>query len=415
MILRPSEIRFSQDSIGNTFGNYTLHRGIYIGQTLDDILSGHCNVQLIPSISVIKRNGQWFTSDNRRLWVFQEAEKRGKCDDIHAYETTYINFDKFTTCNEGRSVRVRRDPGGYLWRRTPTITNKSMALKTSHESVYNKRTSSNSKATSGMNENKQTIYPFSQYSAECGNSENKEADLTIAPNVNVQPTQRWVSGMKSSSDLKDSSARNKSFGIKRECRLNVEGIVTEAEFEKNQPTVLIPAQDFTRRKTSMPIKSYIPSSVIQSLSSTIEKQDGNERRENVEDHTETIVKHYEEVNQQNKDTTDSLENYIVKPYHGTENYKQIVLPIESSDPNLSTPTQPQDLIELPFESNDTTLIIPVQPPVFDKTLTSTVSGEHINSNQVNRKIFHKRICIGTVVFISVIVLITIVTVLIEIQ
>lgn len=119
MFLKPSEIRFSQDSIGNSFGGYTSHPFRRIGQTLDDILSGRCNVDSIPRISVMNRNGLWFTADNRRLWVFQQAEKRGKIEEIYVSVTFYINFNKFTTENIGMSVRVRGDPGGYLWKKEP--------------------------------------------------------------------------------------------------------------------------------------------------------------------------------------------------------------------------------------------------------------------------------------------------------
>ena len=115
MYLRPLEIRFSQDSIGSTFGRSTSHPYKPIGETLDDILTGHINVASIPSISVKKQSGLWFTTDNRRLWVFQEAEKRGKCDKIYVRETGYINCSKMTTVNDGVSVYVRGNPGGYLW------------------------------------------------------------------------------------------------------------------------------------------------------------------------------------------------------------------------------------------------------------------------------------------------------------
>lgn len=119
MELRPSEIRYSQDSIARNFGRSTGHPLRPIGQTLDDILSGQSNVNSIPRISVVYRHGHWFTVDNRRLWVFQKAEERGKCDKIFVYETSFIDDEKFTTTNEGRSVQVRGDPGGYLWRRYP--------------------------------------------------------------------------------------------------------------------------------------------------------------------------------------------------------------------------------------------------------------------------------------------------------
>ncbi|XP_048781395.2 uncharacterized protein LOC125683899 [Ostrea edulis] len=116
MYLNPLEIRFSQDSIGSTFGRCTSHPFRPIGKTLDDILSGRCNVNSIPNISVMYKNGHWFTADNRRLWVFQEAEKRGKCGEIFVRETSYINYNKFTTMNNGESIDVRGNPGGSLWR-----------------------------------------------------------------------------------------------------------------------------------------------------------------------------------------------------------------------------------------------------------------------------------------------------------
>ena len=107
LYLRPLEIRFSQNSIGSTFGRSTSHPNKPIGETLDDILTGHINVHSIPSISVVKQNGLWFTADSRRLWVFQEAEKRGKCDKIYVRETCYISCSKMTTVNNGVSVYVR--------------------------------------------------------------------------------------------------------------------------------------------------------------------------------------------------------------------------------------------------------------------------------------------------------------------
>lgn len=119
MYLQPSEIRFSQDSIGRSFGCYTSHPYRPIGETLDDIITGRINVNSIPRISVCKRNGHWFTADNRRLWVFQEAEKRGKCTEIYVQETFYIDINKITTINNGISVVVRGNPGGFRWKTMP--------------------------------------------------------------------------------------------------------------------------------------------------------------------------------------------------------------------------------------------------------------------------------------------------------
>lgn len=125
MYLRPSEIRFSHDSIGRTFGRYTPHPYKPIGETLDDILTGKINVNSIPTISVYKRDGQWFTANNRRLWVLQEAEKRGKCSEIYVSETTLVKFRNFTTTNNGVSVLVRGNPGGYVWQTMPIMTMQS--------------------------------------------------------------------------------------------------------------------------------------------------------------------------------------------------------------------------------------------------------------------------------------------------
>lgn len=125
MYLRPSEIRFNHDSIGRTFGRYTSHPYKPIGETLDDILTGKINVNSIPTISVYKKDGQWFTAHNRRLWVLREVEKRGKCCEIYVSETTFVNFRNFTTTNNGVSSMVRGNPGGHFWQTMPITTMQS--------------------------------------------------------------------------------------------------------------------------------------------------------------------------------------------------------------------------------------------------------------------------------------------------
>lgn len=57
-------------------------------------------------------NGFWYTADNRRLWVLQQAEQCGEIDDIYVSLIDKINPNKFTTENDGISVEVRGDPGG---------------------------------------------------------------------------------------------------------------------------------------------------------------------------------------------------------------------------------------------------------------------------------------------------------------
>ena len=116
--LTPSEIRYSQDSISNTFRARTSHAGQYIGETLDEIVRDPDTVDLIPNISVFKKGvkKKWFTLDNRRLWVFKKAEKLGIISYIDVYVTYGIEDSKFTTTSNGKYVFIRgNNPGGYLW------------------------------------------------------------------------------------------------------------------------------------------------------------------------------------------------------------------------------------------------------------------------------------------------------------
>ena len=100
----------------NRFGDYTPHANMYIGETLDHLLEGRCNVDDILTMNVMKRNGEWFTSDNRRLWVFRKTEEIGFLETVKVNVIYYISNNKFTTVNHGRSVRVRRGgPEGRIW------------------------------------------------------------------------------------------------------------------------------------------------------------------------------------------------------------------------------------------------------------------------------------------------------------
>ena len=110
--LKPSEIRFSQDSISNKFDS-----NVYIGDTLDDLIKGHIRITDIPTISVKNVNGNWVSADNRRLWVFQHLEQFGKCETIQVIETGYIPPFKYSSTNDGLSVKIRGggNPGGAAY------------------------------------------------------------------------------------------------------------------------------------------------------------------------------------------------------------------------------------------------------------------------------------------------------------
>ena len=120
MQFKPSDIMFSQDSISNYFAKRSRHNGVLIGKTLDDLCEGRCRVAYIPTIKVLKKDGKWVTADNRRLWVFRECERLGKCDKIPVRQTLNIPQSKMNSPNGGVSVKVRGNPGG-LWHNRPTV------------------------------------------------------------------------------------------------------------------------------------------------------------------------------------------------------------------------------------------------------------------------------------------------------
>ncbi|KAJ8310482.1 hypothetical protein KUTeg_012347 [Tegillarca granosa] len=114
--LLPSEIRFTQDSIGRLFGRGTNHASQPIGELLDDLLLDRCSVDTIPKISVMKFNNKYYSADNRRLWIFKKAEEFGKCDSIQVCEIDFIPAKKLTTQCDGLNVHIRGNPGGRYWR-----------------------------------------------------------------------------------------------------------------------------------------------------------------------------------------------------------------------------------------------------------------------------------------------------------
>ncbi|XP_052785378.1 uncharacterized protein LOC128221020 [Mya arenaria] len=112
MELKPSQIYFSQDSINNVFDKRCQHSYQLIGETLDAICEDRCSIHSVPTISVMQKNGRWITADNRRLWVFRQLERLGKCKTVPVYTTYHIPAGKMTAFNGGDSVRVRGSPGG---------------------------------------------------------------------------------------------------------------------------------------------------------------------------------------------------------------------------------------------------------------------------------------------------------------
>jgi hypothetical protein len=58
---------------------------------------------------VFKKDGKWFSMDNRRLWVFRKLEAEGHIKDVTVRHTSRDKLpdDKFTTQNGGADVSIR--------------------------------------------------------------------------------------------------------------------------------------------------------------------------------------------------------------------------------------------------------------------------------------------------------------------
>jgi len=97
----PQPIRYTQDSIAGTFKN-----GRTLQQTISDLRAGKLSPDQIPPIRVFQKNGQLFTLDNRRLYVFKAANVKIRTVEATAQEIAAEKF-KFTSRNNGVSIRVR--------------------------------------------------------------------------------------------------------------------------------------------------------------------------------------------------------------------------------------------------------------------------------------------------------------------
>ena len=83
--VKPSEVLYSQDSIGNKFKN-----GDRIGDVLDDILEGNMSVKSLPKIKVKFSDGKYISADNRRLWILKQLEMRGEVNKVTVKTTRHI-------------------------------------------------------------------------------------------------------------------------------------------------------------------------------------------------------------------------------------------------------------------------------------------------------------------------------------
>lgn len=79
VLLKPREIRFTENTLAPIFDN-----GIPLLETLAQLENREILHEDIPTLEVVfyQEKWEWYTLNNRRLWVFQELEKQGKCQYI---------------------------------------------------------------------------------------------------------------------------------------------------------------------------------------------------------------------------------------------------------------------------------------------------------------------------------------------
>ena len=102
--LAPTEIRFMQNSISANF-----RTGQSVNRTIGDIEKGRISVEDLPMIRVVRKYGNYYAFDNRRLYVYRVLEHRGILDTLEVEQAPSRMFKKkyFTTTNNGASIKVK--------------------------------------------------------------------------------------------------------------------------------------------------------------------------------------------------------------------------------------------------------------------------------------------------------------------
>ena len=105
--LKPSDILYSQNSIGNKFTN-----GVQIGEVLDDIMEDRLSISRLPTIKVKCIDGSYVSSDNRRLWILKQLEKLGRVNQVSVKTTRWMSRRKSARTN---NVKIRGIGPGENW------------------------------------------------------------------------------------------------------------------------------------------------------------------------------------------------------------------------------------------------------------------------------------------------------------
>ena len=94
-------VRFSQDSVKPKFKD-----GSSIDELAQGLKDGSIRPEQIPPVRLVEKDGQLFTLDNRRLEAFKRANMEIPYR-MATPEEAAAEVWKFTTANEGISIRVR--------------------------------------------------------------------------------------------------------------------------------------------------------------------------------------------------------------------------------------------------------------------------------------------------------------------
>ena len=105
--LKPSDIMYSQNSIGNKFKN-----GDQIGEVLDDIMEDRLSISKLPTIEVKCIDGSYVSSDNRRLWILKQLERLGRVNEVNVKTTRWMSKQKSARIN---NVKIRGIGPGGIW------------------------------------------------------------------------------------------------------------------------------------------------------------------------------------------------------------------------------------------------------------------------------------------------------------
>lgn len=107
MMLHPFQIRFTQNSIGHHFQD-----GNSCNNLIKDILEDKVDPDTITSIKVVKRDGKYYSLDNRRLYVFRAVNYAREDFEIEVdiLEENIDYSSQYTTQNDGQDIHIRGGP-----------------------------------------------------------------------------------------------------------------------------------------------------------------------------------------------------------------------------------------------------------------------------------------------------------------